>query len=109
MSDSLLSVLVGGGLAIVGSAVTGFLTYVATVRQRETESYKHRLIQAYGDIAAFHRLEERYVQKLAAAMPSTTAESWKRNVRREQRRADVLTPSPDATAQKAEQYIQKLS
>jgi hypothetical protein len=50
MSETLLVALIAGGSAIFGGAVTGAFTYLASVRQRETERYKRRLIQCYRDI-----------------------------------------------------------
>ncbi|HEV3422723.1 MAG TPA: hypothetical protein VG105_02860 [Paraburkholderia sp.] len=112
MNDSLVPVVVGavvgGGFAVVGSLITGWLTYVSSVRRRETESYRRQLIQACEDIAAFHRLEHRYAERLATTDASKTTESWKRQIRREQRRAGDDTPSENATAKHAEQQIQKL-
>lgn len=112
MNESLVPVVVGGviggGFAIVGSLITGWLTYVSSVRKRETELYRRHLIQAYEDIAAFHRLEERYVEKLAEIEPSKTPVGWKRSVRREQMLANIQTPSKDATARYADHEVQRL-
>ena len=112
MSDSLAPVVIGGviggGFAIVGSLITGWLTYVSSVRRRETESYRRQLIQAYEDIAAFHRLEQRYSEKLAEIEPSKTPVGWKRGVRREQMLANIQTPSKDATARYADQEVLRL-
>jgi hypothetical protein len=64
MSETLTIALLAGGFAIVGSAVTGWFTYMSAVKQREADRYKRRLVQAYKDIASFHRLEERYTKAL---------------------------------------------
>ena len=80
MSEAVTLAIVAGVSAIAGSAITGWFTYLSSVRQRETERYKRRLLQTYKDIAAFHRLEERYTNALATE--SESAESWKREMRR---------------------------
>jgi hypothetical protein len=95
------------GAAILASAVTGFFTYFAAVRQRETERHKRRLVQAYKDIAAFYRLEELYTEALATQ--SQSAESVKREVRKLLRESGVDSPSEDATPQQCERRAQELS
>lgn len=107
MNESLTIALVAGGFAILGSAVTGWFTYISAVKQRETERYKRRLLQTYRDIAAFHLLEERYTKALETE--SKSAASWKREVRKTQRDEGFGSPSDDATAQKSEQRIAELN
>lgn len=107
MSESLTLALIASGSAIVGSLVTGWFTYFAAVRQREAERYKHRLVQAYKDIASFHRLEERYTQSLQTE--SKSADAWKREVRKKQRDDGFESPSEDATAQKSLQRLTELT
>jgi N-methylhydantoinase A/oxoprolinase/acetone carboxylase beta subunit len=107
MSETLLVALIAGGSAIFGGAVTGAFTYLASVRQRETERYKRRLIQCYRDIIAFYHLEELYIQKLATVDRSTN--SIKLEMRRTLREAGNESPSEDATPQKCERRMQELS
>ncbi len=107
MSESLTIALVAGGFAIIGSIVTGLFTYISATKQKEADRYKQRLVQAYRDIASFHRLEERYTKALETT--SKSAESWKREVRKNQRDEGFNSPSEDATAQKAEQRLSELS
>ena len=107
MTESVLLALVSSGSAIAGSLVTGWFTYRAAVRQRETARYKRRLVQAYKDIASFHRLEERYLQALQSDVKSAAA--WKLEVRKTQRDAGFDSPSEDATAQTCEQRMSDLS
>ena len=107
MSETLTIALVAGGFAIIGSVVTGWFTYISAVKQREADHYKRRLVQAYKDIASFHRLEERYTKALETA--SKSAESWKREVRKNQRDENFATPSDDATSQRSEQRLSELS
>ncbi|MGB7420810.1 MAG: hypothetical protein WA917_02910 [Comamonas sp.] len=106
MSEAVTLAIVAGVSAIAGSAITGWFTYLSAVRQREAERYKRRLLRTYKDIAAFHRLEERYTNALATE--SKSAESWKREMRRLQSAENFATPSEDATARKAEQHISEL-
>lgn len=107
MSETLTIALVAGGFAIIGSAVTGWFTYISTVKQREADRYKRRLIQAYKDIASFHRLEERYIKVLETELKS--AESWKREVRKSQRDAGFSSPSDEATLRQSERRLEELS
>ena len=103
MSESLMLALVASGSAIVGSLVTGWFTYIAAVKQRETENCRRRWQQASKDVAAFHRLEERYTEALQSE--SKSAKAWKLEIRKQQRDAGFATPSENATAHKSEQRM----
>jgi hypothetical protein len=107
MSDMLEAAFIAGGAAVTGSFVTGWFTYMASVRQREAERYKRRLIQAYKDIIAFYRLEELYTKELTSE--ERTAESWKRDMRKKLRDSGNGSPSEEATSQRCEQRLQELS
>ena len=107
MSETLLVALIAAGAAIIGGAVTGGFTYVASVRQRETERYKRRLILCYKDIIAFYRLEELYTQMLASQ--DRSANSIKVEMRRKLRESGTDSPSEDATPQKCERGMQDLA
>jgi hypothetical protein len=107
MSETLLVAVIAAAAAILGGAVTGGFTYIASVRQRETERYKRRLIQCYRDIIAFYRLEELYIQKLAT--DDRSANSIKLEMRRTLRESGTESPSEDATPQKCERGMQELS
>lgn len=104
--SELSAVAVGGLFTLLGSAVTGWFTYRAAVRQRELERYKNELGRALRNVAAFHRLEERYTQALASS--ERTAESWKREIRRQQAEAELPTPSESGTWRISEQRITDL-
>jgi len=106
MTESLTLAIVAGGFAVLGSITTGAFTYLAAVKQREADTYKRRLLQTYRDIAAFHRLEERYTKALASE--SKSAESWKRETRKLLRDEGFASPSDEATAQRAEQRIAEM-
>ena len=106
MSESIIIALVAGGSAIAGSIVTGGFTYVAAVRQRQTERYKRYAIKAPKDVIAFYRLEERYTNALATE--SKTAEAWKREMRRRLREEGFDSPSEEATIQKCSRRIVEL-
>jgi hypothetical protein len=101
MNETVLLAVLTGGCALLGSAITGYFTLLAAVKQREIERYKRKLVQAYKDIAAFHRLEERYTRALESE--TKTAEAWKRELRKQQRDEGFDSPSEDATAQKSDQ------
>ena len=62
MSETIIVAIIAAGAALLGGLVTGIFTFIASVRQRETERYKRRLLQAYKDIVAFYSLEEMYTQ-----------------------------------------------
>ncbi|MDM4770485.1 hypothetical protein [Solimonas sp. SE-A11] len=98
--------LVAGGFAVLGSPVTGWFTYISAARQRETERYKRKLRQTYADVAAFHRLEERYTRALET--DGKSAECWKREMRLRLREDGFSSPSDEATVQKAEQRIAEM-
>lgn len=95
MQIEYFTALLAGGCAIAGSAITGWFTYAATASQKKSEQYKRELTRTYKDIAAFHRLEERYTQELATADKS--AEAWKREVRKALRSEGFDSPSDGAT------------
>jgi hypothetical protein len=104
--NELTAFVTGGVLTLFGSLVTGWFTYRAAARERELERYKRQLIQAYKDVAAFHRLEERYTNALET--PDRSAEAWKREIRRQQADEQFGTPSEDATWRKCEQRVSDL-
>ena len=76
------------------------------MRQRETERYKRRLLQAYKDIVAFYRLEEQYTRALAT--DNRSAEAVKRETRKKLRESGD-SPSDEATPQQCERRAQELS
>ncbi len=107
MSETIQVAIIAAGAAILGSLITGIITYATSVRQREAERYKRRLIQAYRDIVAFYRLEEQYTQALEN--PSRSAEAIKREARKKLRESGIASPSEDATPQQCERRIQEMS
>lgn len=92
---------------IFGSVTTGVFTLFATQRARELVKLKQRLKIAYQDIAALHRLEERYVDQLATE--EKTAESWKRQIRKQLEGQGHSAPSKNATARECERRLQELA
>lgn len=107
MSETILVASIAAGAAILGGAVTGGFTYVTSVRQRETERYKRRLLQCYRDIIAFYRLEEIYIQLLATEDRSPN--SIKLEARKKLRETGIDSPSEEATPQKCDRHMQDLS
>ena len=107
MTEPLLIALIAAGAAVAGGVITGGFNYYATVRQRDTERYKRRLLQCYKDIAAFYRLEEIYTNMLETKDQS--AYSIKIAARKQLRESGVVSPSDDATLQKCERGIAELS
>jgi hypothetical protein len=107
MSETMLVAVIAAGAAILGGLVTGIFTYAASVRQREAERYKRRLLQAYKDIVAFYRLEERYTEALRTETRS--ADAIKREMRKALRDAGMDSPSDEATPQQCERRAQELS
>lgn len=91
---------------VLASGLTGWFTLVASNKQRKLDSFKNRLKQAYRDIAAYHRLEERYTDELAKNHKTSTA--WKREFRKNLRDDGFSSPSEDATSQIAEQRLKEL-
>lgn len=107
MNETLLVAIIAAGAAIFGGLVTGIFTYVTSVRQREAERYKRRLVQAYKDIVSFYRLEELYIKALATE--SQSIEAIKRETRKKLRDSGIDSPSEDATPQQCERRTQELS
>jgi len=107
VSETVLVAVIAAAAAILGSLVTGIVTYAVSVRQREAERYKRRLLQAYKDIVAFYRLEEQYTRALATA--DRSAEAIKRDARKKLRESGVESPSEEATPQQCERRTQELS
>lgn len=93
--------------AILGSVVTGWFTLTASSSQKDLQRFKKQLVKAYEDIAAFHRLEEKYTARLADE--SKSADAWKREIRRELRSDGFNSPSEEATTARAEFKIQELT
>jgi hypothetical protein len=58
MSETLQVAVLTAAAALLGSLITGIVTYMTAVRQKEAESHKRRLQVAYNDIIALYRLEE---------------------------------------------------
>jgi len=107
-NKQILPVLVGGGLTLLGSLITGLITFYTAARLRDSERNKRSLVRAYRDIAAFHRLEERYAEELAQASTSHTADAWKKLLRRKLRDQGFASPTNKATAHYAEAQIEEL-
>lgn len=107
MDDSIVLATASGLSAVLGSLITGWITYKAAIDQREAIRNKRRLARALRDIAAFHRLEERYANALEAT-DSRSAAAWKRDIRKQQRTEGQETPSEKATAHGAERGIKEL-
>lgn len=106
MSESLFIAIVAVLGTIAGSVATGIFTLYAARRSKEFEKIKERLIICYEDIASFHRLEDRYL--LALATSERKAESWKRNIRKQQANDGYPTPSKDATWRECARKIKQL-
>jgi hypothetical protein len=107
MEDSIVLALATGLSAVLGSLITGVITYKTATDQRLLAKYRRRLTRAYCDVAAFHRLEEHYASALAAS-DSRYSAAWKREIRKQLRDAGHDSPSENATAQRAEQGISEL-
>jgi hypothetical protein len=106
MDSTLFAALIAGSSAVLGSLVTGLFLYFAATRQREAERLKRKLIQAYMDVASFHRLEERYIKALETK--EKTANAYKLGVRKKMRAEGLASPSKNATALNCEREIRKL-
>jgi hypothetical protein len=106
MSEPIIVALVAVGGVIAGAIITGVLSYYSTQQTKRLDSYKSQLRQAYKDISAFHRLEDRYATALAKY--DRTKESWKRDIRKQQADDGFATPSKHATAREAEEKWEQL-
>jgi hypothetical protein len=108
---TMINALIAAFGAFLGASVSTFFTYRLTVKQKKLERYKKRLIQAYRDIASFHRLEEKYADLLSTKLPSQnkTSYAWKLEMRKQARVLGLRTPSNYATAKQAETSIEALT
>jgi type II secretory pathway pseudopilin PulG len=107
VSEPIVVALVAVVGVIAGAIITGVLNYYSTQQTKKVDSYKSQLRQAYKDISAFHRLEERYVTALAK-YDDRTKDSWKRDIRKQQADDGLATPSKHATAREAEEKLEQL-
>ena len=93
MNESLLFVGISGAVAIMASLITGWFTYTASTSYKETERLRAQLNRALKDMAAYQRLEERYISALAT--DEKPAESWKRHIRKAMRGDGEASPSEE--------------
>jgi hypothetical protein len=106
MRESIMGALIAVGGVIAGAIITGIFSYFGARQTKKIESYRNQLRVAYRDIAAFHRLEDRYLTALADN--ERTKESWKRDIRKQQFDAGFPIPSKHATAREAEDKLEQL-
>jgi hypothetical protein len=107
MSEVIQATLIAGFFTLVGSVGTTFINHYITVDKKRENRLKRSLVQAYRDIAAYHRLEFLYTNDLSNDTKS--AEAIKRLYRRKLRIAGHDSPSQDATISVAEKRIQEYS
>lgn len=107
MDDPILLAVASGLSALLGSLITGWITYKTAIDQRAAIRNKSRLARTLRDIAAFHRLEELYANALAAT-DSRSAAAWKRDIRKRLRNGGFDSPSETATKLHAERGIKEL-
>ena len=108
MSESIQVAILASTAALLGSIITGVITYLTAVKQQEAEKYKRRLEVALKDIIAFYRLEEEYTRALST--PAQSAEAIKREFRRMLRlRVNGQdSPSQFATITESQRRLQDL-
>jgi len=106
MSETLQIAMLTSVAALLGSVITGVITYMTAVRQREAELHKRRLQVAYKDIIAFYRLEEAYTREIATE--SRSAEAVKREFRKKLRDSGQDSPSQYATTAECERRLQDI-
>jgi len=106
MTSETTTSLIVAGAAITGSFITGWFTYTSCTSQKKNERIKGRLKKCLQDIAAYHRLEQKYIEALAT--PQKSAEAWKREMRKSLRIDGYSSPSEEATALTAERSIEEL-
>ena len=106
MSKSIQVAILASTAALLGSIITGVITYLTAVKQQEAEKYKRRLEVALKDIIAFYRLEEEYTRALST--PAQSAEAIKREFRRMLRVNGQDSPSQFATITESQRRLQDL-
>lgn len=105
MDDTLTAGLIGAIGALCGSLITAAATYFSVDYTKKLERDRQSLLKCWRNISAFYDLERRYTEALA--QPGKTAETWKRDIRKQQRADDRLTP--DLTELDANNQITRLS
>ena len=106
MSETMQVAVLAAAAALLGSFITGLITYLAAVKQRQADRYKRGLQMAYKDIIAFYKLEEAYTQALSTQERS--AESVKREYRKTLRENGQDSPSQFATVSECVRRLQDL-
>jgi hypothetical protein len=84
------------GAAILGSAITGFISYKISVKTDKLALLKRKLCTAYRDISSFYQLEIFYTEKIAQ-LEGDTPETVKRAFREKLRDEGFESPSRYST------------
>lgn len=101
--------IIAGGSALLGSAITGLISYAALRRRTKVSHLRNALIQANKDIISFYYLEELYCEALSHKTMKTK-DGVKRTFRKQLRESlGRDSPSASATPAKAEQHIRQLA
>jgi hypothetical protein len=109
MEVEVVVAIIAGGAALLGSAVTGVISYVSVRQSAKVSRLKESLIQANRDIASLYHLEELYCTAIADSTKKTR-EGVKRAFRKQLRYSlGKESPSSSATANQAEQRIRHLT
>lgn len=120
MSEQIQITLLMGGFTLLGAVITGIAAWLSArfqyARDRTREDLtasRRELLHSLGDVAAFHKLEQRYTLLLSnlartEGESAKSAEAWKREVRRTVRAEGFATPSNSATDHQARSRIIEL-
>ena len=108
MDNTIIGVIIGSTVTLIGTVLTLIVNYFTSVKKQKEIKYRKFLVQAYTDIAAYHRLEELYSENISSLTDLTTT-AVKRSYRRTLRIKGFPSPSRDSTIEVAEQRIKEFS
>ena len=106
MSEPIIVAFVAVGGVIAGAIITGVLNYYSAQQTKKMESYKSQLRQSYRDIAAFHRLEDRYTTALAKN--GRTKDAGKGKFESNKRMMDCRAQATMRQLEEAEEKLEQL-
>lgn len=92
MNYAVLAAIVAGSAALLGSALTGIITYFVSIRMNKLRTIKRKYYQALLDITAFYEIEKLYIDEVAKSS-GKSKDSVKKKYREKSRKHGNYSPS----------------
>lgn len=92
MSDITTAALIAGVAALLGSALTGMITYFVSLRTYKLKNIKKKYYQALLDVNAFYEIEKVYIEETAKSS-GESEEAVKKKYREKSRKKGNYSPS----------------